>query len=59
MGRLPRYEEYDRRRCLNSINSDGTSLTIIIPKESGPNACSRVENDTFPKRVRSAFDIEG
>lgn len=30
------------------MNSDGTSLTIMIPKESGPKACSRVEKETLP-----------
>ena len=35
------------------MNSEGTSLTTIIPNDSGPKACSRMEKDTFPGQVIS------
>lgn len=31
------------------MNSDGTSFTMIMPRESGPKACSRVEKETLPR----------
>lgn len=30
------------------MNSEGMSLTMIIPRESGPKASSRVEKGTLP-----------
>jgi hypothetical protein len=47
-GRFPRYDEYESSLCLNWTNSEGTSLTMIIPSESGPKADSSVSKETLP-----------
>lgn len=35
-------------RCLSAAKDSGTSLTMMIPRESGPKACSKVEKETLP-----------
>ena len=47
-GRPPRYDEYDKAKCLSWANSSGTSLTTKMPRESGPKASCRVSNETLP-----------
>lgn len=52
-GRAARYEELERTWARSWMNFSGKSLTIIIPRDEGPNASVRVSNETVPV-VRSA-----
>lgn len=53
-GRLPKYEEYDRRCLLSSTKLGARSRTTMIPSEDGPNASSRTENGT-DSNVQSGY----
>ena len=47
-GRAARYDALERTCARRRANSEGRSLTTIIPKDEGPKASVRVSNETVP-----------
>jgi hypothetical protein len=47
-GKLAKYELKLKTSLLSSANFSGRSLTMMMPKLSGPNACSSVSSETVP-----------
>ena len=48
-GRAARYEELDKTLARRYLNCGGRSLTMIIPRDEGPNASVRVSEVTEPE----------
>lgn len=48
VGRFARKDENERSRARRGTNEAGSSFTMRMPREVGPNAASRLEKGTVP-----------